>query len=498
MSAIITEKFRQHNADQFVESFSETAASAYYLFLGKATGFTSSTTGGTDSSPPTPADSVKEEAFAWDSMLGAKLISSSDIKYSIPRRNWVNSTIYDMYEHDISASNTSTSGSSNLYDSTFYFVTSDYRVYKVLDNNAGTAYSGSEPTSTSNSPFTLGGYILKYMYTISTSDFAKYGTSDFIPVTTDSTVSTNAVDGKIESLIITGGSGYTNGTYYAAVYGDGTSQGTSSGAVVRITIANGAIASFGLSAGTDTTLNSAGTGYTFGYVNLGSAFTFSDDALTSSSSIGSGSGGSISVIISPKGGHGFDAVAELGGHYVMAAVTLTQAEGDDFTTSNDFRSVGLVVDPTNFGTTTVATATTRRQTYAVRLDTNSGSFDADEVITQASTGAVGKVVEWDSTLSILYYQQESYKGYGTNATSGGYVAFSGTNTITGATSGITGTTSGTSETLTLLNNNEITLVSGYATPELAADSGNIIYLENRKPIQRASDQTEDIKIIIEF
>jgi hypothetical protein len=101
-------------------------------------------------------------------------------------------------------------------------------------------------------------------------------------------------------------------------------------------------------------------------------------------------------------------------------------------------------------------------------------------------------------LSLLYYQQESYKGYGTNATTGGYVAFSGTNTITGGTSGTTGTTSGTSETLTLLNNNTITLVSGYATPELASDSGNIIYLENRKPIQRASDQTEDIKIIIEF
>ena len=498
MSAIITEKFRQHNADQFVESFSETADSAYYLFLGKATGFTSSTTGGTDSSPPTPADSVKEEAFAWDSMLGAKLISSTDIKYSIPRRNWANGTIYDMYEHDISASNTSTSGSSNLYDSTFYFVTSDYRVYKVLDNNSGTAYSGSEPTSTSNSPFTLGGYVLKYMYTISTSDFAKYGTSDFIPVTTDSTVSTNATDGGIESLIITGGSGYTDGTYYAAVYGDGTSQGTSSGAVVRITISGGTIADFGLSAGTDTTINSIGASYTFGYVNLGATFTFSDTALTSASSIGSGSGAAISVVISPKGGHGFDAVAELGGHYVMAAVTLTQAEGDDFTTSNDFRTVGLVVDPTNFGTTTVATATTARQTYAVRLDTNSGSFDADEVITQASTGAVGKVVEWDNTLSLLYYQQESYKGFGTSATTGGYVAFSGTNTITGGTSGVTGTSAGTSETLTLLNNNEITLVSGYATPELAADSGNIIYLENRKPIQRASDQTEDIKIIIEF
>jgi len=336
------------------------------------------------------------------------------------------------------------------------------------------------------------------MYTISTSDFAKYGTSDFIPVTTDSTVSTNATDGGIESLIITGGSGYTDGTYYAAVYGDGTSQGTSSGAVVRITISGGTIADFGLSAGTDTTINSIGASYTFGYVNLGATFTFSDTALTSASSIGSGSGAAISVVISPKGGHGFDAVAELGGHYVMAAVTLTQAEGDDFTTSNDFRTVGLVVNPTNFGTTTVSTATTARQTYAVRLDTNSGTFDADEVITQASTGAVGKVVEWDNTLSLLYYQQESYKGFGTSATTGGYVAFSGTNTITGGTSGTTGTSAGTSETLTLVNNNTITLVSGYATPELAADSGNIIYLENRKPIQRASDQTEDIKIIIEF
>ena len=498
MSAIITEKFRQHNATQFVESFTEASASAYYLFLGKATGFTSSTTGGTDSSPPTPADSVKDEAFSWDSMLGAKLITSNDIKNSIPRRNWANGTIYDMYEHDISASNSTTSGASNLYDSTFYFVTSDYRIYKVLDNNGGTAYSGSEPTSESTSPFTLGGYILKYMYSISTSDFAKYGTSDFVPVTTDSTVSAAAVDGGIESLIVTGGSGYTDGTYYAAVYGDGASQGTSSGAVVRITISGGAIADFGLSAGTDTTINSTGAGYTFGYVNLGATFTFSDTALTTASSIGSGSGGAISVIISPKGGHGDDAVKELGGHYVMAAVTLTQAEGDDFTTANDFRSVGLVVDPTNYGTTTVATATTRRQTYVVKVDTNSGTFEADEVITQASTGAVGKVVEWDSTLSLLYYQQESYKGFGTNATSGGYVAFSGTNTITGATSSATGTTSGTTETVTLENANTLSLTSGYVNPELQPDTGNIIYLENRKPIQRASDQTEDIKIIIEF
>ena len=498
MSAIITEKFRQHNANQFVESFTETSGNTYYLFLGKATAFSSTTTGGTDSSPPTPGDSPQDEFRAWDSMLGAKIITSSDIKYAVARRNWANGTTYDMYRHDYTSSNTSTSGSSNLYDSTFYFLTSAYRLYKVLDNNAGSAFSGSEPTSESSSPFESGGYVLKYMLTISTSDFAKYGTTDFIPVVSDSTVSAAAVDGAIESLSITAGSGYTDGTYYSAIYGDGSSAGTSSGAIVRITISSGSIVSFGLTAGTDTTIHAAGSGYTFGYVNLAAAYIFSDSSLSSSSTLGSGSGGAIDVIISPDDGHGFNVVTELGAHYVMSAITLTQAEGDDFTTGNDFRSVGIVVDPTTVGTSTVASSTTARQTYVVKLDTSSGTFQADEVITQASTGAVGKVVEWDSTLSLLYYQQESFKGFGTNATTGNYVAFSGTNQITGGTSAATGTTGATTETVTLANSNTLTLTSGYATPELQEYSGDIIYLENRKPIQRASDQTEDIKIIIEF
>ena len=498
MSAIITEKFRQHNANQFSESFTETSKNLYYLFLGKATAFTSGTTGGSDSSPPTPGDNPVDESRAWDSMLAAKNITSSDITFAIPRRNWSNGSTFDMYEHNITASNQTTSSASNLYDSTFYFVTSDFNVYKVLDNNGGTAYSGAEPTSTSTSPFALGGYVLKYMYTITQSEISKFVTTDFIPVSTDSTVSTAATDGKIESFIVTAGSGYTNGTYYAAVYGDGTSAGTSSGAIIRITVANNAIASFGLVAGTDTTVHAGGANYTFGYVNLGDDYIFSDASLSSSASLGSGTGGAIDVIISPVGGHGSNAVTELGGHYVMAATTITQAEDDNFSTANDFRTVGIVVDPTTFGTSTVATTSTFRQTYVVKMSSSSGTFQADEVITQATTGAVGKVVEWDSTLSLLYYQQESFKGFGTNSTTGGYVAFSGANLITGGTSGATGTPSTTTESVTLANSTTLSLTTGYANPELEPDSGNIIYLENRKPIQRASDQTEDIKVIIEF
>jgi hypothetical protein len=432
-------------------------------------------------------------------MLGAKKVLSTDIAYAIPRRNWSNSTVFDMYKDNISSSNTATSGASNLFDSTFFFVTSDFRVYKVLDNNSGAAYSGTEPTSESTSPFELGGYVLKYMYKITASQAAKYLTTDYVPVFDDSTVTAAATDGSIESLSITAGSGYTDGTYFAAVYGDGTNQGTSSGAIVRITISNGSIASFGLTAGTDTTIHSAGSGYTFATVNLGSDYIFSDNTLSTSTTIGSGTGGAVSVIISPKGGHGFTAIDELGGHYVMTATTITEAEGDDFTVANDFREVGLVVNPNAFGTSTVASATTARQTYAVKFATASGTFDVDEKISQASTGACGKVVEYDSTNKILYYQQERFGHYGTNSTTGAFVAFSGANLITGSTSSATGTPQTTgSETVTLANNNTAVFTAGYANPELDPDSGDIVYIENRKPIQRASDQTEDIKLIIEF
>ena len=75
MTAIITEKFRQHNADQFYESFSEASGNAYYLFIGKSTSFTSGTSGGSDGAPPTPADGVGEEFYVWDDMIAAKKIS---------------------------------------------------------------------------------------------------------------------------------------------------------------------------------------------------------------------------------------------------------------------------------------------------------------------------------------------------------------------------------------------------------------------------------------
>jgi len=488
MAAIITEKFRQHNAEQFFESFSEASASTYYLFIGKSSPFSVSTSGGDDNSPPTPNDDVVLEQHKWDSMLAAKLISSSDVVYCAPRRNWTNNTTYDMYEHDISTTNPTSSGATNLWDSTFYFMTSEYKVYKVLDNNGGTAYSGVEPTTTSAIPFELGGYTLQYMYTLSVSNIDKFLTSDFIPVVTDSTISTAAVNGSIDTVRITAGSGYTDGTYYTAIDGDGSSG------IVEIVVSGGAIQPQGSSG---TNVFAAGTGYTFATVDL--TDTYSDNALTLSSSIGAGTGGSVTPIISPRGGHGFNAVEELGAHYVMMNTKLEQAEGDDVTVANDFREVGIVKDPYNFGTTTISSASTRRQSYAIKFASAPATdYIIDEKITQSTTGAVGRVVEWDATNNILYYVQERFADFGINA-AGNYVAFSGANTVTGATSLAAAIPSSTaSENVTLTGGTVLTFTTGYANPELEPDSGHILYVENRRPISRASDQTEDIKIVVEF
>ena len=485
MAAIITNKFRINNAEQFVESFSESAATTYYLFIGRAHSWATdadvqgnSINEGTDASPPTPNDDVTSEFYNYDDMIGAKLISSSDVSHVIPRRNWTTGTTYDMYEHNISSSNAANSGATNLFDSTYFVMNSSNAVYKVIENDGATA-STVEPTSTSNSIFeTSDGYRWKYMYSLTSAETLNFMSTDFIHVSTDSTVSAAAVDGALDTiLVVAGGSSFntSSGSTISAIpiRGDGT------GGIASVTISSGAI--------TAATVTTAGSGYTFAYIR-------DADIIAATNAGGAGSGSNLNVIIPPKGGHGSNAVKELGGFFVMLNKSLVGVEGtSDIGVGNDFRRIGLVRDPTNFGTSTVASATTRRQLYAIKFGSVSGTFTADEEINQASTGAVGKVVEFDSTNLILYYYQTRFPDVGTDS-NGNLTAFSGANAITGQSS----SASATPDTSNSNTVNGVEFSSGYANPELAYDSGDIIYVEERSPITRASDQTENVKLIIEF
>ena len=66
---------------------------------------------------------------------------------------------------------------------------------------------------------------------------------------------------------------------------------------------------------------------------------------------GAGSGGSVEVVIPPVTGHGADPKVELGGYRIMINTKFTYAEGSgDFPTDNDYRRIGLVINPYKNGT----------------------------------------------------------------------------------------------------------------------------------------------------
>ena len=506
MAAIITEKFRQSNADAF---FADVASSKYYMFVGKPSPWTSEGAT-TDNNPPTPVDSVADESYYWDDMLAAKLISSKS--YVIPRRDFSTTSAFDMYRHDVGAVNTgnygttkttSSSGATNVFDSTYYFKTSEHKVYKVLYNGdqlqtgAGNI-SGSEPTNVGNAPFWQdNNYYIKYMYTMSTSEVQNFLTTDFMPVKVNANADANR--GVYVFMVTSGGSGYpttggeSNGNvFYTKLRGDG------SGGIARLVVSGGAIVEFGNNDNSGNSyMQTNGTGYSFASFDLSSGNIYTD---ASASTLISGTpktdwegatAGTIKAIIDPPSGHGTDAIAELGGHYVMLQSKLEPSDSD-VVQVNDFRRVGIVKNPKDSATNAVSTLATARTTNAILMAAGgTGNYQVDEKITQDSTGAVGTVVEWDSTNRILYYVQEKYTNYGLDS-SGNLTVFSGANAVTGANSNAVHTPATTSGTT-----NGVVFASGYANPELSRDTGEVIYVENRRAISR-SDQTEDIKVVVEF
>jgi hypothetical protein len=426
MASIVTTKFRVHNAQQFAEAFSETANTIMYLFIGKNTAFPD------DNAPPTPVNSTANVEYTpWRDMYAAKRITTADVTHAVPRHDWTSGDVYTYYDD----------ADTNLIESdSFYVITEDYNVYKCLWN-AGGAASTTKPTGVSSSPFTSAdGYIWKYMYTVTTAKALKFLTNDYIPVqqldSDDGTdqwdVQAAAVDGGVHVVRVTSGGSAYGSAPAVTITGDGT------GATANSTITAGAV--------TAVTITAAGTGYTRATI------TFASGAAAAT------------AIISPKGGHGANAVEELGGKYIMINVRLDGTESNTFSTANEFRQVGIVRDPYLYGTTTRAVASSYRQSFRYQLSAPSGTFALDETITSGSNTA--SVVEW--TTPNLF------------TTLPVHLPFANTASVTGGTSAASGT------------------IAAITTPGLQPYSGDIIYVENRVPISRAADQIEDVKLIIQF
>ena len=179
MPAVVTDQFRILNASNFIDSVLD-SNNSYYAFLGlpnpTAVGFGRSdtwNTGNSNSVPP-PTDNLSYSSQYKSTTLFGKKINSANIRRVVKKHSWTSNTRYDMYRHDYSVGKNPAPNGQTLYNTNFYVLNSDYRVYVCLDNgafgvtgsdNAKGNRSLDEPTFTDLEPASAGtsgdGYIWK-------------------------------------------------------------------------------------------------------------------------------------------------------------------------------------------------------------------------------------------------------------------------------------------------------------------------------------------------
>ena len=464
MAAIITKDTRLLNAKAFVESVSESENTVYYVFLGKPT------TWPVEYAPPQAIDDYATQRDIWDNMEALKLVRTSDVIHAIPRYDWKAGNVYVAFNDRVP--------SANLFDSKYVVMNSEYNVYKCLGNGRGNVTT-TEPTGTGasltgrhpgiivNNGSTQDGYVWKFMYNIPVGTWVKFGTTSFIPclnVTSQIQQVASNCRGIYDFTVLNanvGSNALGTLTYYAKIVGTG--DGTAN---ARVRITNGNVA--------NVWVDVFGNNYT--YANVTALINPSTGVESSLGNV------VIAPVISPPGGHGYDSIDELGGIYAMINVRFEQSDAPIIPVNNfKFRQIGVLKDPFLYGTTkvpTLTTANTLLPAYSnVTIDgviSNSYKLISGATIKGATSGANATVVSYIG--NIINYVQTEQTSANAQANFTPFVV-----------------------------NDQLyvdTVSVGYihALGNAAVDprSGEIIYIDNRNVITRATDQVEDIFVVIEF
>ena len=458
MTAIVTSNFRVINAENFKEDVAD-AATSVYVGIGKSDVWSLTTSDTTDTTPFTPVDALDALGEASQNMIGMKLIGAADVSHVVPRYTWASDVSYHAWDSD----------DGSIFDKKFYILTSEFKAYKCI--KAGGSVSTIQPTQTLTDPTAESdGYIWKYMYTISVADAEKFLTTSYMPVKTVSlaygsdaaaeaalseadyaqylnqkaSLNSSTAAG-IERVEVTAGGTYSS-TPTVAITGDGT--GATATAVMSGSGSTQAVASI--------TINNKGTNYTVANITFGSG-----DAAAR-------------AVISPDTGHGIQPIKELGAFFIGLNSQLTGNENGDLTVGNDFRQVTIIRNPKIYGPGAIATAASLKALKALDFSAATTGYLVDELIVGGTSGAQAYVVENDIATGKIYYHQNSKTGY---------KAFQNSEAVAGQTS---------STSVTLKSS------SALLTPEVHPGTGDIMFLENRNPINRTATQIEDIKVIIEF
>jgi len=512
MSAIITSKFRLDTTNKFVTSLAE---NQFYMALGRPNEWDDDTT------PDIPYENDNTNMTLWENMFAMKKIDATDIVHSSPRNLWVSGTTYAEYDDQ----------DTNLESKKYFVISDNNNVYLCMKAGGGTSSTNPDIIGVQTSGVHVtgsDGYIWKYMFTVPTVDVSKFLTSSFIPVrrikvnpagipgsdtalTNQWSVQTTAVDGAIYNMkVTTAGIGYTS-VPALTIVGDGT------GATATAILSSDApkvITGVRMDAGFGT----PGAGYTHATVTIEAA--------------GSTTAGVVRPVIGPQGGFGYDATNDLRSHYVTINKPFTGDESATIPDSNDFRQISLIKNPIELANQTVNHGsflvgnfykvltlgnTTSPNNIAAGMKTESigevfkaltvGSGGSgmgtaaqvaeatayntckrldvavgfnfastpDLVIEATVTGAKGIVVEYDADNGIIYYMQNE-------------------------TTGFTAFDVGLGDDVKIENANISTAknITAVVAPLINHNSGDIMFIENKTPTSRNTDQVETVRLVIAF
>ena len=460
MSAIITDPFKKQ-LTQTVFDESRLDSARYYIGIGKSEPYDSSET------VPTPTDTPRTIRNIRAGMQSIK--SASDLSYVIPRYNWTSGAFYNGYDDDFASIPATNS---------YYVLTEDNQVYICLQQGrtaAGAANTSTvKPTGTGTKPIkTADGYVWKYLFSLSATRSSKFLSSNFVPVEKilDSSelgralagfellqdaVQKAAVPGQVLGVAVTsGGSGYTS-TPTVTISGDGVRANATA------TVSGGVVSKIEMDSSTDSTM-AMGQGFNFASISI---------------SGGGGSGATARAIIGPDKGIGFDVRDELKSTSLMFNTKPNGIEDSNFIVGQDFRQVVLIRNPRHSSDSAadgpLFTTSSGKALNFLQLQAAAAAGFLDATITGGTTGAKAFVDEVDSDR--LYFHQTEETGF---------LPFQEGEAITGG---------GQSGTLIAAGVDADS--DAFTRDDVDKLSGEIIYIENRAPVTRAANQTEDIKVVI--
>lgn len=450
MSAIITETFRRNNTKAFLADIGD-VANRYYVGLGKS-----------DAWPDAGGYTEDDSNYVVADPLGTHA-DNVEVLNNLTTLVGVTSGVYTQVIPNIAAKVNHKHKAYNPFDPNCFYQTTVlgvqmYPCYTIVNSNVylclreadGVLVSYSLPTGASTSRIpqeNADGSVWIYVYSI-LPEYPING-SQFVTVTEDPTLNGGEVLGDITTAsgylvygftVIDGGSGYGAAPVVEYVDEDGATT------TLLATVSGGAI--------TSVTYPALTTPLTWvkkrGYVKVASG------------------NARVYANIGPALGFGAVPASDMPSWYAGIAIEAVESINDDGAYI-PYRQVSVIRNP-DYEVGVVDPAISLnclgKLTFAVAPEPTGAAVG--DLVTQVATGAIGIVDYYDVVNKYLYYHQTAETGF---------IAF---------------------DTTTVVIDASPYDPSAVSVGEYTKETGEVVFVENRKKISRIAGQTEEITIILQF